>query len=341
MSETGGRLAGEAARMVRAPALWPLLALVLLVAFNAAFTPGFAAIEVRDGRLYGAMVDVLENGSLVMLAAAGMTLVIAAGGIDLSVGSVMALAGVIAALGVAEGGWSAPVAVAAGLAGAAAAGAWNGALVTFVGLQPIVATLATLVAGRGLAQALSDDQKVRFDAPGLEWLGSGTVAGLPAAAVIALGVALVLSALVRWSALGMYIEAIGGNPRAAALCGLPVRGVRLGVYTIAGACAGMAGLIAAADIREADVASAGLYMELDAILAVVIGGTSLTGGKPRLAGAMLGALLMQTLTVMLQMQGVPTERTLVIKALVVLGVVWVQSPSFAATARRLMPRRAA
>src|SRR5262249_27866499 len=132
--------------------------------------------------------------------------------------------------------------------------------------------------------------------------------------------------LLRLTVLGMYVEAVGGNPRAARLCGLPVHRVRLATYAICGLCAAAAGLIAAADIKEADVANSGLYLELDAVLAVVIGGTSLSGGRPHIVGSLIGALIMQTLTTMMQMWGMPTERTLVVKAVVALLVCAAQAP---------------
>lgn len=323
------RVLSSVAAVLGHRAVLPALVLLALLAINALLTPGFATLEVRDGRLFGAIVDVARNGSLVVLVATGMTLVIATGGIDLSVGSLMALAGVVAALLIVEHDRSVPTAVAGGLGAALLVGLFNGALVAWVRLQPIVATLITLVAGRGLAQTLSGDQKVRFDAPAFEFLGSGSLAGLPVPVFIAAGAAIATLAVLRFTVLGLAVEATGGNARAARLCGVRVGAVRLFVYAASGVLAGVAGLIAAADIREADVASGGLYMELDAILAVVIGGTSLAGGRPNVLGSVLGALIMQTLTVTLQMRGVPTEHTLVIKAAAVVGVVWVQSPAFA------------
>ena len=172
-SQTGARV------LARAAGAWPLIALALLLAFNAVFTPGFASIEVRDGRLFGAMVNVLKNGSIVVLLATGMTLVIASGGIDLSVGSVMALSGTVAALCLTLVGWPVGLCVLGGLAAGVAVGMFNAALVQSVGLQPIIATLVTLVAGRGIAQTLTHDQKVRFENTSFEWIGTGAVGGVP------------------------------------------------------------------------------------------------------------------------------------------------------------------
>ncbi|WP_225411202.1 ABC transporter permease [Stigmatella hybrida] len=320
---------------------WPLVALAALLVFNLIFTTGFARVEFRDGRLFGTLVDIFQNGAPVMLLAVGMTLVIALGGIDLSVGSVMALSGAVAALLMTEHGQSVPVGVLAALGVALLVGAINGALVSYASVQPIIVTLVTLVMGRGLAQALTQDQKIRFEIPAFEFIGNGTVLGLPFPVLLVAAVAVAVSVLLRRTATGLYIEAMGGNPQAARLCGLRVHVIRLMAFMACALCAGLAGLIAAADIKEADVANAGLYLELDAILAVVLGGTSLTGGRANLVGSLIGATFIQTLTIMLQMRGVITEHTLIIKAIVALTVCFMQTPSFERMVRRLRPAEGA
>jgi simple sugar transport system permease protein len=249
----------------------------------------------------------------------------------------MALSGAIAALLMTEHGYSVPGAVMIALGAALVVGALNGALVTYAGIQPIIVTLVTLVMGRGLAQTLTRDQKVGFEIPAFEFIGNGTVLGLPFPALLAVLVALCTGLLLRKTATGLYIEAMGGNPQAARLCGLRIHVIRILAFMACSLCAGLAGLIAAADIKEADVANAGLYLELDAILAVVLGGTSLTGGRANLVGSLIGAIFIQTLTIMLQMRGVITEHTLIIKAIVALAVCYMQTPSFERLMRRLRP----
>jgi ribose/xylose/arabinose/galactoside ABC-type transport system permease subunit len=322
---------------MRPRSFWPLFALAALLVFNLLFTPGFARIELKDGRVFGTLVDIFQNGAPVMLLAVGMTLVIALAGIDLSVGSVMALSGAVAALLMTEQGYSVPGAVVIALGVALLVGAFNGALITYAGIQPIIVTLVTLVMGRGLAQTLTHDQKVRFEIPAFEFIANGTVLGLPFPALLVAAVALFGGVLLRKTATGLYIEAMGGNPQAARLCGLRIHVIRILAYMSCALCAGLAGLIAAADIKEADVANAGLYLELDAILAVVLGGTSLTGGRANLVGSLIGAIFIQTLTIMLQMRGVITEHTLIIKAIVALAVCYMQTPSFERLMRRLRP----
>lgn len=317
---------------------WPLVGLAALLLFNILFTQGFARIELRDGRLYGTIIDLFQNGAPVMLLAIGMTLVIALGGIDLSVGSVMALSGAMSALLLTEHAQPVPVAIAGGLGVGLLAGVLNGVVVARGGVQPIIITLVMMVTARGMAQTLTHDQKVRFENPAFELLGNGTVLGLPVPMLLVAAVAVLVGLLLRKTVVGLYIEAIGGNPRAARLCGLRVDEIQILAYTACSLCAAVAGMIAAADIKEADVANAGLYLELDAILAVVLGGTSLAGGHANLVGSLIGALLIQTLTTTLQMRGVLTEHTLIIKAIVVVAVCLFQTTMFARWLERLRPR---
>jgi simple sugar transport system permease protein len=312
---------------------WPLLALVLLLAFNAWQSPGFFNIVVRDGRLYGSLVDVLDRASPVLLLALGMTLVIATGGVDLSVGAVMAIAGAIAAQLVTTG-HSAPTAIAGALAISLICGLINGVLVALLNIQPIVATLILMVAGRGVAQLISDGQMIPFTDPTMLYIGGGYLFALPFAVLLALAAYLLTNIFVRTTALGLFIEAVGGNPVASRFAGLPSRVVKCSAYVFSGLCAGIAGLIATSDIQAADPGKSGLYLELDAILAVVIGGTALTGGRFSLAGSLLGAVLMQALTTTIITRGVQIEYALIVKALVILAVCLLQSPRVRGALRR-------
>jgi simple sugar transport system permease protein len=241
--------------------------------------------------------------------------VIAVSGIDLSVGSVMALSGTVAAMVLVRspgaGFWGA---VAAGLSVAALSGLLAGAMVTRLTLQPIVATLVLLVVGRGVAQVISGGEKVRFESAPFERVFHGTVLGLPSALALVVIIGAAVWTALRFTVAGVSVAAVGGNMRAARSCGLRADAVRMGAYALSGLCAGAAGLVAAAEIKEADPAAAGMYLELDAIIAVVIGGTNLTGGRPVLIGSLVGAVLMQTLTVTMQMHNVPTEQGLIVKA---------------------------
>lgn len=318
--------------------LWALVALVAILLYNAFFTPTFFHLEVKEGHLYGSLVDILQRGSPVMLVSLGMTLILATGGVDLSVGAVMAIAGSLAALLLSQG-QSFPVALGAALAAACVLGIWNGLLIVFADIQPIVATLILLVSGRGVAQLLTNGQIITFSSSGLVWLGGGSWLGLPISIwTVAFCFAIVWT-LVRKTALGLFIEALGDNPIAARYTGVNTKAVSLFVYGITGLLAGIAGLIVTGNVHAADANEVGLYLELDAILAVVIGGTPLTGGRFSLLGSILGALVIQTLTTTILTKGIPAETTQVVKAVIVLGVCLMQSPVTRTKVTSLLQRR--
>lgn len=307
-----------------------ILALIVVLAVDRMVSPQFFDLRLQDGRLFGSLIDVLNRGTPVALLSLGMVLVIATRGIDLSVGAVMAISGAIAASLADSHGL--PVVLAAALGAGLVCGLWNGFLVAVLGMQPIVATLILMVAGRGVAQLITEGRIVTFSSPDLVWLGNGSVLGLPVPVVIALGMLILTAAVVRGSALGLLIEATGGNARASELAGVGTRAMILSVYVWCGVCAALAGVIAAADIMGADANNAGLWLELDAILAVVIGGTSLFGGRFSLVLAVLGALIIQTMNTGILLSGYPPEFNLLVKAVVVLAVLLLQSPKLSGLA---------
>jgi len=301
-----------------------LLALFAILAIDRLVSTQFFDLRLQDGRLFGSLVDVFNRGAPVALLALGMVLVIATRGIDLSVGAVIAISGAIAASLADAHAW--PVAVAAALGAGLLCGLWNGFLVAVLGIQPIVATLILMVAGRGVAQLITEGRIVTFTSPDLIWFGTGSVFGVPAPVVIVAGMLLVTGLVVRGSSLGLLIEATGGNPRASELSGVGIKVMIVAVYVWCSLCAALAGIIAAADIMGADANNAGLWLELDAILAVVIGGTSLFGGRFSLVLAVCGALIIQAMNTGILLSGYPPEFNLVVKAAVVLVVLLLQSP---------------
>ena len=304
-----------------------IAALVVILLVDRFVSPQFFDLRLQDGRLFGSLIDVFNRGAPVALLALGMVLVIATRGIDLSVGAVMAIAGAIAAsLADTHSLW---LALTAALGAGLACGLWNGFLVAVLGIQPIIATLILMVAGRGVAQLITQGRIVTFSSPDLVWFGNGAVFGLPAPVVIVLGMLVATCAVVRGSALGLLIEATGGNARASELAGIGTRAMILAVYAWCGLCAALAGVIAAADIMGADANNAGLWLELDAILAVVIGGTSLFGGRFSLVLAVAGALIIQAMNTGILLSGYPPELNLLVKAVVVLAVLLLQSPRLA------------
>jgi len=326
--------------LLQHPLLRPAAALLVLLALDAILVPGFFRLEIKDGHLYGALIDILNRAAPLMLAALGMTLVIATRGIDISVGAVVALAGTVAAMliggtmvmnnGAPEYVANTPMgtALAAALGVALLCGLWNGVLVAGIKLQPIVATLILMVAGRGLAQLFTDGQIVTVYYTPYFFLGSGYLFGLPFSLYVVAAVFAVTLLLMKKTALGLFIQAIGINPVAARLAGLRTATLIVFVYVFCSACAGLAGLLITSNIKSADANNAGLLLELDAILAVTLGGTSLAGGKFSLAGSMIGALIIQTLTYTIYSLGVPPEVNMVVKAVVVFVVCISQSSEF-------------
>jgi ribose/xylose/arabinose/galactoside ABC-type transport system permease subunit len=326
--------------LVQHPLLRPVAALLLLLLLDVATIPGFCQLTVRDGHLYGSLVDILNRAAPLMLAALGMTLVIATRGIDISVGAVVALSGSVAAMlvgGGAEPAWPLAWALAAGMGASLLCGLWNGVLVAGLGLQPIVASLILMVAGRGLAQLLTDGQIITVYYAPYFYLGGGFLFGLPFALTVVTAVFLAIALMMRRTALGLFIQAVGINPVASRLAGLKTASLIIFVYVFCSACAGLAGLMISSNIKSADANNAGLMLELDAILAVTLGGTSLAGGKFSLVGSVIGALIIQTLTFTIYSLGVPPEVNMVVKAVVVFLVCLSQSPQF----RQMFARRPA
>ncbi len=309
-------------------------ALILILLINWMVSPQFFDLRFQDGRLFGSLVDVFNRGAPVMLLATGMVLVIATRGIDLSVGAVMAISGAVAA-SLADS-HSVLTCLAAALGTGLLCGLWNGLLVAVLRIQPIIATLILMVAGRGIAQLITEGRIVTFSSPDLAWIGNGSLFGIPAPVILAAGTLILAVLLVRGTALGLMIEATGANAKASHLAGIDTRLMTLAVYMWCGFCAALAGVIVAADILGADANNAGLWLELDAILAVVIGGTSLFGGRFSLVLAVVGGLIIQAMNTGILLSGYPPELNLVIKATVVLSVLLLQTPRLIAFKDRLL-----
>jgi galactofuranose transport system permease protein len=319
---------------------WPLVALCIVLLFNIVFTKNFLSMEIKDGHLYGITIDILNRAAPLMLLAIGMTLVIATKGIDISVGSVIAISGAIAAsliggkLEYVDGVQKfvtlvpLPVAILTALAITTLIGAWNGILISKVGIQPIVATLILLVAGRGVAQLITQGQIITIYYKPFQYIGTGYLFGLPFALFIVAGVFLVTMYAVRKTALGLFIESVGINAVASRFSGIHVNKYIFSVYAFSGFCAGVAGLVICSNVSSADGNNAGLFIEMDAILAVALGGNSLDGGNFSLVGSVIGALIIQSITTTIYALGVPPQVTLVVKAIVVIIICLLQSNQF-------------
>lgn len=297
-----------------------------LLVFNLFMTPGFFTLEVKDGHLYGSLMDILNHGTPLILISLGMTIVIATQGIDLSVGSIIAISAAVSATVIVNGG-GVPEAILAGIASGVICGIWNGFLVSYIGIQPMVGTLILYIVGRGIAQLITSGQILTFTNPAFLFIGTGYWF-VPVACYIALAVILAVYFLMRKTSLGLFVESIGVNSTASRYSGINARRIIFFLYVISGILASISGVIICSNIKCADANNAGLNMELDAILATVIGGTSMNGGRFFLGGTVVGALFIQTLTTTIYNLGVPTEITLVVKAVIVIVVCVVQTPAF-------------
>ena len=289
------------------------VALVLLVLFNLVFTTNFATS--------GTILGLLSQATPVLLVSLGLALVIGTGGIDLSVGSVMAIASAVVPLYL---GYSWPVAVLMALLFCVLAGLLNGFLVAYVGMQPIVATLALFVGGRGFAQVLVDGQLQTISDGSFLSLWRAAPLGIPLPVIIAAILAVLVGIVVKRTTFGRYVLAVGGNRTASYLSGQPVRGVLLAVYAISGLFAGIAGTLATARLAAGDPSQIGQLIELDAIAAVVIGGTPLTGGRVSIAGTVAGALLMLVISATFVMNNLPPTYAQILKAAIIVLAVYIQ-----------------
>ncbi|MGC4859434.1 ABC transporter permease [Micromonospora sp. DT41] len=331
MNDTMGRYR----TMIGHRLFWPAAVLVAMLAANTIYRPGFLSVELKDGHLYGTPIDILRLSAPLILVALGMTLVISTGGIDLSVGSVCAISGAIACMYISKQPDQNSLtvvltALAMALGVALVLGAWNGVLVAVIGIQPIIATLILMVAGRGLAQLITEGQIITINSEPYRAIGLGHALTLPLAIFIALAAALLVAAFTRRTALGVIIESVGGNAVASRLAGIRSARVIFLTYVISAACAAIAGFMMTANVSSADGNAAGLWVELDAILAVVIGGTSLAGGRFFLSGTILGALIIQTLTTTVYAMNISPQTALLFKAVVVIAVCLIQAPAFRA-----------
>jgi ribose/xylose/arabinose/galactoside ABC-type transport system permease subunit len=333
-------------RLSESHLFWPLVAWLIILLFNAIVSPEFFRLGVIEDpvygkRLYGNLVDIFNNGAPLMLVAIGMTLVIATGGVDLSVGAVIAISAAMGAVLINpalgnelitndiltrnETNTPLPLIVLANLGAGTLCGLWNGLLVSRARIQPMVATLILMVAGRGIAQLITNGQIMTIYYTPYFWFGNGFILGLPVSIYIVALVLLLAWLLVRKTAIGLFIESVGINPRSTYYSGISEQNVKLLAYTFCGFCGAMAGLILSSYVHSADGNNNGLNYELDAILAVVMGGTLMTGGRFSLLASAIGAVVIWTFTVTVYSLGVPANALLAAKAVLVMVVILLYS----------------
>ena len=315
----------------------PIVCLIAVLLLNVIKTPDFFNVSIRNGVLYGYIIDVINRASELVILAIGMTLVTAAsGGQDISVGAIMAVAAAVCCqilsggqVSVNEYQNSIIIAVIAALLASALCGAFNGFLVARLNIQPMVATLILYTAGRGIAQLITDGQITYIRVKSYQVFGS--YAGkfpIPMPVVIAIIVVIIAYVILKKTALGLYIESVGINGTASRLVGLNSTMIKFLTYLICGVLAGVAGFVASSRIYSADANNIGLNLEMDAILAVALGGNALGGGKFSLMGSVIGAYTIQALTTVLYGLNVSADQLPVYKAIVVVVIVVLQSPVF-------------
>lgn len=326
---------------------WPIICLIIVLLINLIKTPTFFKVSINEnGVLYGYIIDIINRSSELIILAVGMTLCVASSaGTDISVGAVMAVAGAVCCkiLGSGES-YQSPylVGIIVAILVAVLCGAWNGFLVAKMKIQPMVATLILFTAGRGIAQLITDGNILYIKVESFKYLGSVLPKiPMPTPIFVAVIVVILTSLLLKKTALNMYIQSVGINAKASRLLGLNSTLIIFLTYAFCGFCAGIAGIIATSRIYSIDANNVGLNLELDAILAVALGGNSLGGGKFSLAGSVIGAITIQALSTSLYAMGVSADQLPVYKAVVVILIVAMQSREFKKLVNHLKHRKVA
>lgn len=334
----------------------PIFCMILVLCVNMIYDVSqgrdfyeFFKIGIQNELLSGRLVNILNRGSEVAILAIGMTLVVSASaGNDISVGSVMALsAGVCCTL---LAGAAAPqatelavpliVGVLAALVVGCVCGAFNGALVAYLNIQPMVATLILWTAARAIGLLVCNNLIVYVRNDAFAMFG-GYIGPVPTPLIIAAVCIAVVTIVLKKSALGLYIQSVGINKKASRIAGLNSQKIIFLCYVLCGLCAGIAGVVASSRITSADTNNIGLNFELDAILAVALGGNSLAGGKFNLAGSIIGAYTIQAITTTMYNLGVSSAVNPVFKAVIVIVIVAVQAPPVKAFFKKLSAKRQA
>jgi ribose/xylose/arabinose/galactoside ABC-type transport system permease subunit len=334
---------------------WPLVALALILVVDAIFHPRFFEIKIQQGHLWGNLIDVFNDSAPLMLVALGMTLVIATGGVDLSVGAVIAISAAMGAVLInpalgnrlitndilTKDMTNTPLwlIILADLGAGTLCGVWNGLLVSRGKIQPMVATLILMVAGRGIAQLITNGQIMTIYYTPYFYFGNGYLFGLPVSIYIVAVVFLFAWILVRRTSIGLFIESVGTNAKSTHYSGISEKNVKLFVYIFCGFCAAIAGLILSSYVHSADGNNNGLNYELDAILAVVIGGTLMRGGRFSLFASVIGALIIWTFTLSMYTFGVPANVLLAGRAVLTLVVILLYSDYARQLLNRIFERK--
>ena len=332
-------------RLLSSNLTWSVVALIVLIVICTIFDHGFLSLSWNEntGGLAGPLITMLQESARYLMIATGMTLVISTSGIDLSVGSVMAVAGA-AAMQFLVSGLNVWLAILLSLLVGLVLGCINGALVSMLGLQPFITTLIMMLAGRGLAKVITAGQNtdagsVAGSEP-LRWMANGFILGIPANFVIAIIIVCLVGLLCRKTAMGMMIESVGINQEASRMTGIKPKKILFLVYAVSGLLAAIAGLFATASVMRVDVVKTGQDLEMYAILAVVIGGTSLLGGKFSLSGSAIGAVLIAMIRKTIITPGIDSAATPAFFAVVVIVICVMQAPKIHSLSAEIKRKRA-
>ena len=317
---------------------WAVVAELLILIVAGILEPSFFKIELNQttGMLYGSLIDIVNRSAEITIIAMGMTMVIALGGTDISVGALVAVAGAFAlkflrwdvTLYPTPGDYTVYpfiLVIVVPLIICTLMGLFNGVLIGKFKLQPIIATLILMVAGRGIAQIATNGKQFTTGYTPFRFIGQGSMLGLPFPIIITIIVCAVVMIFVRKTAFGTFVESVGINPNASRVTGLKSDKIIMIVYTLTGFLSGIAGLIYSSRISSCDSNNAGLNYEMDAILAVVLGGTSMTGGKFSLTGTIVGSIIIRTITTLVYYFGITSESIMAFKAAIILVVIVIQS----------------
>ena len=330
----------EFSQLMRSKITWAVIAEMLILLVCLIVRPDFFKISYQPstGMLYGSLIDILNRSAEITIIAMGMTLVIALGGTDLSVGALVAVSGAFALkfmrwdptnpLYTTPGDYTVYpfiVVILVPLTVCLLMGLFNGLMVGQLGLQPIIATLILMVCGRGVAQILTDGKQFTTLYSPFRWIGQGSCLWLPTPIVISAIVVAAVAVFVRKTAFGTFVESVGINREASRLSGINAKRVIFIVFALTGLLSGIAGLIYSSRIMSNDSNNAGINYETDAILAVVIGGTSMSGGKFSLAGTVIGSIIIRTIVTFVYYFGIASEATMAFKAMIIAVVIVLQS----------------
>lgn len=325
----------------------PLLVLMAVVVQNIITTPNFFDISITNGLLSGYIPNILDEAAELIIITLGMTLVIAvSGGVDLSVGPTMAIAASFCGLLLNGSEYRTDVfqnpyilAIFIGLLGGALCGAFNGIMVSYLKIQPMIATLILFTAGRSIAKQITHGQTIYIMNPVYKWLGV-QIPGVPVRTTIIVSMVFVLLVvlLIKLTSLGLFVQSVGINNSAARLVGLNSRVVKFMVFVICGVLAGAAGLVGSSSVGSVNSGELGMSIEMDAILAVALGGNSLSGGKFSIAGSVIGAYTIQAITTTLYAMNVRADQLNVFKAVIIVVIIVASSEIFKERIKKLFIR---